>query len=123
MTSPSESDKPSQGDVWLTALGAGRVGEPAKTRPTVVVSADWLPADSVYDLLFVVPLSSSLPPATLRPRLLPTPSTGLQKPSVAIPRAMRGVSRTRLLKRLGRVDDDTMDEIGHVLAALLGLPL
>jgi len=36
---------------------------------------------------------------------------------------MRGVSRTRLLKRLGRVDDDTMDEIGHVLAALLGLPL
>ena len=106
----------------MTALGAGRVGEPAKTRPTVVVSADWLPADSVYDL-FVVPLSSSLPPATLRPRLLPTPSTGLQKPSVAIPRAMRGVSRTRLLKRLGRVDDDTMDEIGHVLAALLGLPL
>jgi mRNA interferase MazF len=113
-----ESTNPRRGEIWLTAFGAGRRGEPAKTRPAVVLSSDQLLLGRDDELIVVVPFSSSVTPSRLRPPI--EPETGIDNPSAAICRAVRGVARTRLLRRLGEVDNEKMAEIERALGLVLG---
>lgn len=115
-----ESTSPRRGQIWLASLGAARRGEPGKNRPVVVVSADEVLAGENHELIAVVPLSTSLPPSALRPRL--GPETGIDHPSAAICRAIRGVARPRLLRHLGEADDEKMAEIERSLQLVLGFP-
>lgn len=115
----TESTEPRRGEVWLVSLGAARRGEPGKNRPAIVVSVDDLLVGADHELIAVVPLSSSLPRSALRPRL--GPHTGIDAESAAIPRAIRGVARHRLMRRLGKADAETLAEVEAVLTTVLGL--
>jgi mRNA interferase MazF len=105
--------------VWLVALGAARAGEPGKTRPAVVVSVDELRPDSPMDLIVVVPLSSSRAPSALRVPI--GPSAGIDRPSLAVCRAVRAVVSSRLTRRLGIIEPAAMAEIETALALILGI--
>ena len=118
----ASTDLPRRGEIWLTAFGAGHVGEPAKTRPAVVLSADGQFSGSVHDLAVVVPLSTSLAPTGVRPSIPASAETGLVQDSVAVVRSLRAVSLDRLVRRLGRMDADSLDHIGMIIQALLALP-
>jgi mRNA interferase MazF len=113
------STEPRRGEVWLVSFGAARRGEPGKNRPAVVVSADPISAGTVAGLIVVVPLSSSSAPSALRPEV--TDIEGVDRSSRAICRAIRGVARGRLLHRTGAVGPETLAEIEHALALILGL--
>jgi len=76
---------------------------------------------SVFDLVVVVPLSATVAHSTSRPLVAATADTGLDKDSVMVPRAIRGVTVTRLQKRLGMVNAGTLDKLDRILVALLGL--
>ena len=108
-----------RGDVWLVALGSGRAGEPGKHRPAVVVSVDELLADIGDELVVVIPVSSSRSESPLRPRVLP--AEGVDTESVAVCRGIRSVARSRLLHRLGTLAPDTIRQIEHALALILGI--
>jgi mRNA interferase MazF len=112
-----ESINPRRGEIWLTAFGAGRRGEPGKTRPAVVLSSDQLLLGREDELIVVVPLSSSVTPSPLRPAI--DPETGVDNHSAAICRAIRGIARSRLLRPLGEVNAETMAEIERSLALVL----
>lgn len=112
-----ESTSPRRGEIWLASLGASRRGEPGKTRPVVVVSSDQILSGNAHELIVIVPFSSSLPDSSLRPRI--GPETGIDEPSAAICRGIRGVARTRLLLHLGEVDGETMAEIERALGLVL----
>lgn len=112
-----DSTNPRRGEIWLGSLGAARKGEPGKTRPVVVLSADEILAGADHELIVVVPLSSSLPPSALRPEI--GPETGIDNPSAAICRGIRGVARSRLLRHLGAVPDEKMAEIERALGLVL----
>jgi mRNA interferase MazF len=71
------------------------------------------------ELIVVVPLSSSLPPSPLRPEI--GRMQGVDRPSLAICRAIRGVSRSRLLHKLGALTPATLAEVDRALALVLGL--
>ena len=118
----TELPQPRRGDIWLTAFGAARVGEPGKTRLVVVLSVQDPPHDSAYDLVTVAPISASMPVSAVRPPVAATPETGLVCDSVIVVRALRGMSRTRLVRRLGAVDAVTLASVQEILAALLDLP-
>jgi mRNA interferase MazF len=75
----ASADAPRRGDVWLVALGAGRAGEPGKTRPAIIVSVDELSTGAPEELIVVVPVSSSLAPSALRIEIDPT--AGVESPS------------------------------------------
>jgi mRNA interferase MazF len=105
--------------VWLVAFGAARRGEPGKHRPAIVVSADHLDTRTVADLIVVVPLSSSRTPSVLRPEV--TDVEGLDRPSRAICRGVRGMARSRLLRRLGALQPATLAEVERTLVLTLGL--
>jgi mRNA interferase MazF len=116
MASP---EAPARGEIWLVSLGAGRKGEPGKNRPAVVISADELLGGAEDELVVVVPLSSSRAPSKLRPPV--SPSAGIDSDSAAIPRAIRAVSRRRLLRRLGKLEPEVLTEVERALATVLAL--
>lgn len=116
MASP---EQPRRGDIWLVSLGSARAGEPGKTRPAVVVSTDELPAESPNDLVVVVPLSSTAAPSGLRVEVAPV--AGIDRPSRAVCRAVRAVAAARLVRRIGRIEAETMRQMDAALALILGL--
>jgi mRNA interferase MazF len=114
------STEPRRGEVWLVSFGAGRDGEPAKNRPAVVVSVDEQNAGATAsDMIVVVPLSSSRAPSPLRPEV--PASAGVDETSRAICLAVRGLTRTRLLRRLGELTPEPLAEIEYALRLILGL--
>ncbi len=113
------TDAPRRREVWLVALGAGRAGEPGKTRPAVVVSADELSTGVPEELIVVVPLSSSLAPSALRIEV--APDAGIERPSRAVCRAVRAVVSSRFVRRIGSVDQATMEQVEMALALILEL--
>jgi mRNA interferase MazF len=115
----ASTEAPRRGEVWLVSLGAARPGEPGKNRPAVVISADELVTGVEDELIVVVPLSSSRAPSRLRPPV--SPATGIDEESAAIPRAIRSVSRRRLLRRIGALDPDTLTAVERALATVLAL--
>jgi mRNA interferase MazF len=117
----ASTEAPRRGEIWLVSLGAARPGEPGKNRPAIVVSADELVTGSEDELIVVVPLSTSRTPSRLRPPVSPT--TGIDEASAAIPRAIRSVSRRRLLRRIGALDRDTIAVVDQALTTVLALDL
>lgn len=114
------SSEPRRGEVWLVSLGAGRAGgDPGKNRPAVVVSVDELSTGTANELLVVVPLSSSRSPSALRPEI--SGVEGVERPSRAICRGVRAVSRSRLLRRLGPLPPATLAQVERALSLVLGL--
>jgi mRNA interferase MazF len=110
---------PRRGEVWLVSLGAGRDGEPGKNRPAVIVSVDHLNSGIADELIVVVPLSGSRASSALRPEI---PSgAGVDRPSRAICRGIRSISRRRLLRRVGMLAPDQLTEIERALSLILGL--
>lgn len=112
-----DSINPRRGEIWLATLGAARRGEPGKNRPAVVLSAHEYLVGVEHELIVIAPLSSSLPPSGLRPAL--GPEAGIDRPSVVICRAIRGVARSRLLRRVGEADAEKMTEIEQALGLVL----
>lgn len=110
---------PAAAPIWLVSLGAARRGEPGKNRPALVVSVDDLLAGAEDELIVVVPISSSRAPSKLRPPV--SPREGVTEPSAAIPRAVRAISRRRLLRPLGAVQPGTLAEVELALTTVLGL--
>lgn len=113
------ADVPRRGEVWLVALGAGRPGEPGKSRPAIVVSADELSTGIPDELIVVVPLLSSLAPSALRIDV--APEAGIERPSRAVCRAVRAVVSSRFMRRIGSVDQATMEQVEMALALVLEL--
>lgn len=108
-----------RGDVWLVALGSARHGEPGKTRPGVVVWADELSVGQPAGLVIVVPLPSSASPSVMRVEI--AVAAGVDRPSRAMCRAIRAVSASRLVTRLGRVTAAESTEIDEALRMILQL--
>jgi mRNA interferase MazF len=117
----SASTEPRRGEVWLAVLGAARPGELGKNRPAIVVSADRILAGTTGEPVVIVPLSSSAPPSALRPEVVGV--EGLERPSSAICGAVRGLARSRLLRRLGVLTPATLAEVERALGLTLGLDI
>jgi len=111
--------EPKRGDLWLVGFGAGRLGEPGKHRPAVILSADELIGGVSDELIVVVPVSSSRSGTPLRPAI--TPAEGVDTDSVAVCRGIRAVARTRLIERLGTAEPATMRDIERAVALILGI--
>lgn len=113
------SAEPRRGEIWLVSLGAARRGEPGKNRPAIVISVDEIAAGVEHELFVVVPVSSSRAPSMLRPKV--SPAEGIDDESAAICRGVRAVSRSRLLRPIGRLQPETLREVERALAMILGL--
>lgn len=115
----ASADPPRRGEIWLVSFGAARKGEPGKNRPAIVISADELLTGAGDELIATVPLSASRAPSMLRPPI--SRAAGVDTESAAIPRAIRAVSRIRLLRRVGRLEPEDLAAVERALATVLAL--
>jgi mRNA interferase MazF len=113
------SAEPRRGEIWLVSLGAARRGEPGKNRPAIVVSVDEISAGVEDELFVVVPVSSSRATSPLRPAV--SPDEGIDRQSTAVCRGIKSVTRTRFLRRIGKVKPETLSEVERALVMVLGL--
>ncbi len=110
--------KPVRGEVWLVSLDPTIGHEVKKTRPAAVVTSD------IYNrhnwVVVIVPLTSH-DVAEYDQVLIEPPEGGLTATSVTLPDQIRAVDRRRLVKRLGKLDDDSVKQIDRSLRLVLDL--
>jgi mRNA interferase MazF len=109
---------PRRGDVWLVSLDPTIGHEVQKTRPTVVVTSDLYNRNNW--VIVVMPLTSHAT-AQYDQVLIKPPEGGVDGTSVTLPDQIRAVDRRRLVKRLGRVSRDTLQQIDRSLKIVLDL--
>ncbi len=105
----------SRGDLVSVVLS----GDYGKPRPALVVQDD---AFSALPSLTLLPLTSDLRDAPLvRITAEPSRDNGLQRRSQVIIDKAATVPHSRLGRRIGQLDADTMRSVGAALARFLGL--
>lgn len=98
-------------DVWLVSLDPTQGSEIAKTRPCVVVSPDVV--NQRLSTVLVAPMTST---RKAYPTRVNCQFSG-QEGQVALDQT-RSVDKTRLVKRLGRLDELVCEQICQTLIAL-----
>ena len=106
---------PNQGDIYLVELDPTIGTEMAKTRPGVIVSNDY--ANKGSTRVSIAPITSAniarvYPFEVL---LLANEETGLNFDSKVACDQVRSIDKNRLLRRLGAVSDDRMEQIKAAL--------
>jgi mRNA interferase MazF len=106
--------------VYLVSLDPTVGAEIKKTRPAVVVQND--PANRRSPITIVAAVTSQFE-APLYPTevLVQAPAGGLTTDSVVLLNQVRSVDKGRLVRRLGVLKPETMNEINRALLLSLGL--
>lgn len=110
-----------RGEIWLINLDPTIGAEIKKTRPAVIVNDD---AIGILPLKVVVPITEWKDRYGVAPwmvRLDPEAENGLDKSSAADTFQVRSVSAQRFVRRLGKLSNNTMQEIATALAIVLGI--
>ena len=100
-----------RGEVWLAALDPTVGSEIQNTRPCVIISPDELNAG--LRTVIVAPMTSGSRPAPFRVALRFKGKDGL-----ILPDQLRTLDKTRLVKRLGRIEARTLAALLQVLTEL-----
>ena len=107
-------ERVSRGDIFLVSLNPTRGSEIRKTRPCVVVSPDELNAH--LRTFIVAPLTTGGRPYPFRVRW-----RFENKDGHVVADQLRAVDRDRLVKRLGRLPESTLNELLRVLQAMFAV--
>jgi mRNA interferase MazF len=110
-----------RGEIWLFRLDPTIGTEISKTRPAVIVNNNTI---GILPLKVIVPITDWKEPFTTRPwmvYLVRDAENGLSKPSGADAFQVRSVSETRLVKRLGALNDEVMQATSEALAIVLAI--
>ena len=110
-----------QNEVWLINLDPTIGAEIKKTRPAIIVNDIAL---GKLPLSIIVPITDWKERYAIAPwmiKIVSTRKNGLAKDSSADCFQIRSVSRTRFVKRIGTIEESTMDEIRIGLAKVLSI--
>jgi mRNA interferase MazF len=118
-TTKSSSEAPRQGDVWIADLNPTRGREQSGRRPVVIVSVERF-NQSPAGLVVAVPVSSVDKGIPWHVRI-EAGEGGLKSTSFAKCDDVRSLSKLRLKKRWGRLDDPSLANIRRMLSRLLGI--
>lgn len=112
-------DLPKQGDIFLVDLEPALSGEADKTRPAVIMSNN---ANNEFaPTVTVVPLTSNTRKLYPFQVFLDGATTGLDFDSKAQAEQVRTVSKRRLKRRVGRVEESDVSFIHQTLRLHFGM--
>jgi len=116
-----KASHPRRGEIYVTALDPTLGREIRKTRPALVIQNDT--SNRLSDITIVAPITSTVrfPFNPVHVLLEANPATGLDVISVALLNQIRAVDRLRLIRRLGVVDDLTLERVDEAIKISLGL--
>lgn len=110
-----------QSEIWLIDLDPTKGAEIQKQRPAVIVNDDRL---GKLPLKVIIPITDWKDRYDIAPwmvRIEPNNSNGLTKISSADCFQIRSVSQERLIKKLGSIDKNILEEIKEAVKKVLDL--
>ena len=108
-----------RGEVWLINLDPTVGAEIRKTRPAIIVNDDLL---GKLPLKIIVPLTDWKDRYAIVPwmvKIIPNKENNLTKISSADCFQVRSISEQRFVKRIGKIENNILDEIKEALAKVL----
>ncbi len=111
---------PKRGEIYLVNFDPTVGSEIRKTRPALILQNDV--ANEFSPITIVAAITS-----TIEPKLRPTSviidkrNSGLKVKSVVLLNQVRSIDRSRLLKRLGAVDEKTLRQVSRSIMISFGL--
>src|SRR5205807_2251777 len=120
-TRTAKGSFPKRGEIYLTALDPTLGREIQKTRPALIIQNDI--SNRMSEITIVAPITSTVrfPLNPVHVLLPASPETGLAATSVALFNQIRAVDRVRLVKRLGAVSAETLEQVDEAIKISLGL--
>lgn len=112
---------PQRGEIYLTALDPALGHEIKKTRPALIIQNDVSNQYSQTTIVAAITSKVNTPPYPNEAIIQPASASGLQVISTVRLDQLRTIDRKRLLKRLGKADQDTMRAVGLAIKASLEL--
>lgn len=110
--------KRNQYDIWLADLNPRMGSEPGKTRPVVIIQTDLL--NDVHPSTMICPVTSNVNPDVqlLRVHL---DADQLDKPSDVLVDQIRAIDNSRLIKKIGALNDDQIQTLKRNIRILLDI--
>ncbi len=114
-------DYPKRGEIYLTALDPTVGQEIQKTRPALIIQND--SSNRLSHMTIVAPITSTVrfPLNPVHVLLAANDETGLSVTSVAVFNQIRAVDQVRLIKRLGKADEQTLQQVDEAIKISLAL--
>src|ERR1022692_2519978 len=105
---------PKRGDVFLVNFDPTVGSEIQKTRPALIIQND---IGNRFSPITIVAAITSLDGDKRYPTevLLPATEGGLEQPSAVLLNQLRSIDRQRLIRKLGSLDEQRMEEIAAAL--------
>ena len=109
-----------RGEIWLVNLDPTIGHEIKKSRPAVVIQNDI--GNKFSPITIIAPLTSQKV-ELLHPfeALVDSKTSGLDKESKALLTQIRAIDKQRLVRKVGKVDDETANRIDEAIRISLGL--
>jgi mRNA interferase MazF len=110
-----------RGEIWLVQLNPSVGSEIGKTRPVIIVSNN---AIGILPLKVIIPITDWKERYTIRTwmvQLEPTTDNGLSKTSAADTFQVRSLSQERFVRKLGHLDEESMQNIQQALLIVLDI--
>jgi mRNA interferase MazF len=110
---------PKRSEIWLVNLDPTVGSEIQKTRPTIVISSDFI---GKLPLKLVVPITDWKPSFASdlwHVRLDPTLQNGLSKLSAADALQSRSIDIRRFIRKMGILPESDLQEIARAIAAII----
>lgn len=109
-----------RGEVWLVNLDPAVGHEIKKARPAVIIQNDI--GNTYSEVTIVAPLTSQYLERVYPIEVLLTKeNSGIKKDSKVLLNQIRAIDKQRLIKRVGKVNDETIEKIDEAIKISLGL--
>ncbi len=108
-----------RGEIWLVGLDPTKGREQAGMRPALVISVDQF-NHGAAELVIAIPITSKAKGIPLHVEVK-QPEGGLTMNSYVKCEDVRSISTSRLVRKLGAVSAQTVDEVEDRLRILMGL--
>jgi mRNA interferase MazF len=108
-----------RGEIWIMSFDPAVGSEIKKTLPALIVQNDI--GNEHSPLTIVLPLTSNPKRGNLINIVIHSPEGGLEVDSVVLTNQIRAIDKQRLIKKLGKLKPETLDQVDYALQISLGL--
>lgn len=106
-----------QGEIWLINLDPTIHSEIGKIRPAVIISVNAMNHHSPR--LIITPITSSVGKVYPFEVLIAAGTGGIDKDSKIMPDQMRSIDKQRLVRKIGKVDNETLFKACNIARELI----
>ncbi|VVB81886.1 PemK-like, MazF-like toxin of type II toxin-antitoxin system [uncultured archaeon] len=117
---PGTMTEVKRGDVWLVALDPTIGHEIKKSRPAIIIQNDL--GNKYSPITIIAPITSQgMEKAYPIEVPLTRKNSGLDTESKVLLNQIRAIDKRRLIRKLGKLDEDTLAQVDEAIKISLGL--